>query len=80
MRRGCLSQGHAVCSQCGRMVPAPQRYLVVDEDEQGKEVQEGGESVVYCIECALGKGYARHRQVKGEMIVTFLPDSDEPVG
>ena len=79
MRRGCLSQGQVICTRCGRTVPSPQRYLVIDEDEKGQETQEGGESMVYCIECAFAKGFARHRQIKGEMIVTFLPDSDEPV-
>jgi ribosomal protein S26 len=78
MRRGCLSQGQVKCAKCGQLVPFPQRYLVIDEDEQGQEVEQGGKSVSYCVECAFTKGYARHRQIKGEMIVTFLPDSDTP--
>ena len=79
MRRGCLSQGQVKCANCGQLVLFPQRYLVIDEDEQGQEVEQGGKSVSYCVECAFTKGYARHRQIKGEMVVTFLPDSDTPV-
>lgn len=74
MRRGCISVGQIKCDICGRAIPYPDRYLVVDEDEKGKEVVSGGKSVKYCVDDALKKGYAHHREVKGEMILTFLPE------
>jgi hypothetical protein len=78
MRRGCLSQGLATCDKCDKPIPYPKRYLVVDEDGKGKEVEQGGKSVRYCIDCALIKGYAHSRETKGQIIITFLPDSDTP--
>jgi hypothetical protein len=76
MRRGCISVGQVKCDICGNVVPYPERYLVVDEDEAGKEVERGGKSVRYCIDDALKKGYAHRREVKGEMILTFLPEAE----
>jgi len=73
MRRGCVSVGQVKCDICGQTVPYPERYLVVDEDENGQEVTRGGKSVKYCVADALKKGYAHHREVKGETILTFLP-------
>jgi hypothetical protein len=32
----------------------------------------------YCVDCALVKGYAHSRETKGQIIITFLPDSDTP--
>ncbi len=76
MRRGCISVGQVKCDICNRAIPYPERYLVIDEDEKGKEVTSGGKSVRYCVEDALKKGYARHREVKGDMVLTFLPESE----
>ena len=76
MRRGCISVGQVKCGVCGRSIPYPERYLVVDEDEKGKEVEHGGKSVRYCVEDALKKGYAHRREVKGEMVLTFLPETE----
>ena len=76
MRRGCISVGQVKCDICGRLIPYPERYLMVDENEKGKEVERGGKSVRYCIEDALKKGYAHRREVKGEMVLTFLPETE----
>ena len=74
MRRGCISMGNVRCDQCGRDIPYPQRYLVLDE-ENGIEV-ENGHPVRYCVECALQKGYAHYKKEKGEEILTFLPEPE----
>jgi hypothetical protein len=76
MRRGCLSLGEVKCESCGCTVPYPERYLVVDEDDKGNEVEKGGKSVRYCVKDALKKGYARWEVVKGEKVLTFLPQSE----
>ena len=76
MRRGCISVGQVKCDICGQTIPYPKRYLMVDEDENGTEVTSGGKSVRYCVDDAMKKGYAHHREVKGEMVLTFLPKSD----
>ena len=76
MRRGCISVGQVKCNICGRAIPYPERYLMIDEDETGKEVEKGGKSVRYCIEDALKKGYAHRREIKGEKILTFLPETE----
>jgi len=78
MRRGCISVGQVKCDICGQTIPYPERYLVIDEDEQGQEVSSGGKSVRYCVEDALKKGYAHHREVKGGMMLTFLPEIEVP--
>jgi ribosomal protein S26 len=78
MRRGCLSQGQVKCDKCNQLIPYPKRYVVVDEDEKGNEVENGGKTVRYCIDCALAKGYAHNRELKGDMLISFLPDSDVP--
>lgn len=78
MRRGCISVGQAKCDICGQTIPYPERYLMTDEDENGQEVTSGGKSVRYCVKDALKKGYAHHREVKGEMVLTFLPEIEVP--
>jgi len=77
MRRGCLSVGSVYCDICNCHIAAPERYVVVDEDESGAEVITGGKSVRYCVDCALKKGYAHYKEIKGEMTLTFLKESDE---
>ena len=78
MRRGCLSVGTVSCDVCKRQIPYPERYVMVDEDAKGKEVEKGGKSVRYCIEYAKKKGYAHTKEVKGEMMLTFLRESEAP--
>ena len=74
MRRGCMSLGEVRCDVCQRTIPYPERYLVVDEKD-GVEVEKG-ETVHYCINCALEKGYAYYKEQKGERILTFFPEPD----
>lgn len=74
MRRGCISLGEVQCHVCQRIIPYPERYLAIDE-EDGVEVEKG-ETVRYCTECAIKKGYARYKEMKGEMVLTFFPEPD----
>lgn len=74
MRRGCISLGNVKCDVCRQLVPPPERYLVVDE-ENGVEVEKG-KSIRYCVDCALEKGYAQYREEKGHKILTFLPEPE----
>lgn len=76
MRRGCLSVGTVSCDICKRKIPYPERYVMVDEDAKGAEVEKGGKSVRYCIEDAQKKGYAHYKEIKGEMMLTFLRESE----
>jgi len=72
MRRGCISLGEVRCGGCQRIIPYPERYLVIEEKD-GVEV-EGGETFRYCVDCCLEKGYARYKTEKGERIFTFFPE------
>ena len=74
MRRGCISLGEVKCDVCQRIIPYPVRYLAVDEDK-GVE-GEKGKTTHYCTQCALEKGYAHYKELKGEMILTFFPESE----
>jgi len=72
MRRGCISLGEVNCDQCHRVIPYPERYLAIDE-EDGVEADKG-ETAHYCVDCCLKKGYAHHKMEKGEEILTFFPE------
>ena len=74
MRRGCISLGEVKCDICQRTIPYPERYLAVDE-EYGVEADEGA-TVHYCVKCALEKGYAHYKEMKGEMVLTFFQESE----
>ena len=74
MRRGCISLGDVSCDICSQPIAYPERYLVVDE-ENDAEVEKGS-PVRYCVECALKKGYAHHKEEKGSRILTFFTESD----
>ena len=74
MRRGCISLGAARCGICHRLIPYPERYLAIDE-EDGVEVAEG-KTVCYCVQCALEKGYAHYKEEKDEKILTFFSEPD----
>jgi len=76
MRRGCLSVGTVSCNVCKRKITYPERYVMVDEDAKGVEVEKGGKSVRYCLDCAQKKGYAHYKEIKGEMMLTFLRESE----
>ena len=74
MRQGCISLGEIQCDECHRVIPHSERYLAIGE-EDGVEVEEGGETAHYCVECALQKGYAYYKEEKGERTLTFFPQS-----
>ena len=74
MRRGCISLGELECDVCHRLIPYPERYLAINE-EDGVEVEKG-KAVRYCIKCALEKDYAHYKDDKGERILTFFPEPD----
>ncbi len=78
MRRGCISLGEVKCDICQRKIPYPERYLTIVE-KNGVEVEKG-DTVRYCIQCALKKGYARYKEMKGEMVLTFFPEPDVSQG
>lgn len=75
MRRGCISLGDIECDSCHRQIPHGERYVATEEDS-GKEAEKG-ETVQYCVDCALKKGYAHYRQEKDEKILTIFPQSDD---
>jgi hypothetical protein len=66
MRRGCTSLGDVQCDECHRIIPYPERYLVIDEAE--------GTVLRLCVGCCLSKGYARYTEEKGQQVLTFFPE------
>jgi len=64
MRRGCISLGEIRCDECHRIIPYPERYLIVDETEDTL--------LRLCVDCCLKKGYADYKQEKREQVVTFF--------
>ncbi len=74
MRRGCISLGDVKCDVCRQPIPYSERYLVIDE-KNGVEVEKDS-PVRYCVECALKKGYAHHKEEKGTRILTFFTEPE----
>jgi hypothetical protein len=72
MRRGCISTGLVRCDECKKMIPYPERYLAIDE-ENGVEVEEGT-TKRYCVECCLKRGYAHYKMEKGEKVLSFFKE------
>ncbi len=70
MRRGCISLGEVKCDMCQRLIPAYDRYLSVEE-ENDNEVNKG-KLKNYCVDCARQKGFATVKEEKGEKTLTFL--------
>jgi hypothetical protein len=66
VRRGCVSLGDVQCRECHRLIPYPERYLLIDEA--------GGTILYLCVDCCLSKGYARYTQEKGQQVLTFFPE------
>lgn len=64
MRRGCVSLGVVQCDDCHRIIPYPERYLIIEEAE--------GAALRLCSDCCLKKGYADYKQEKGEQVITFF--------
>jgi hypothetical protein len=71
MRRGCIALGDSQCQGCQRKISDSERYLAITE-EDGVEIEEGGELTYYCVDCALDKGYASYKEEKDETILTFF--------
>ena len=68
MRRGGISLGDVQCSGCQRLIPYPERYLLIEGEE--------GKVSCLCVDCCLGKGYARYTEDKGERVLTFFPEKE----
>lgn len=66
MRRGCISLGQVKCSDCHRVIPYPERYLAIEEEE--------GTTLHLCSDCSLKKGYAHYKVDRGETVLTFLEE------
>ena len=71
MRRGCISLGGIRCNKCERIIPHSERYLAIDEDEKGNEVEKG-QTVHYCVQCSIDKGYAHYKEEKDGRVLTFF--------
>ena len=72
MRLGCIAIGEIRCDGCGQIIKHPERYLAI-YDEEGVE-SEQGQTLRYCVDCCLSRGYAHYRMEKGEQILTFFPE------
>jgi RNase P subunit RPR2 len=68
VRRGGISLGDIHCDNCHRLIPYPERYLLIEEDE--------GKVSCLCTDCSLKKGYARYIEDKGQRVLTFFPEKD----
>jgi hypothetical protein len=66
VRRGCISLGDIQCDECHRIIPYPERYLIIDEAE--------GTTLHLCINCSLDKGYARYIEEKSQKILTIFTE------
>ena len=72
MRRGCISLGEVVCDGCKRVIPYPERYLVLEETDGAED--ENGELRRYCAACSLAKKYAHYKVEKGEQVLSFFAE------
>jgi RNase P subunit RPR2 len=61
-----MSLGDVQCDECQRLIPYPERYLMID--------QEGGKVVRLCVNCCLEKGYAHYTEDKGQQTLTFFTE------
>jgi len=66
MRCGCISLGDVQCDECHRIIPYPERYLLIDEVE--------GVILHLCVDCCLNKGYAHYTEEKGQRVLTIFPE------
>jgi len=66
MRCGCISLGDVQCDECHRIIPYPERYLLIGEAE--------GVTLRLCVDCCLNKGYARYTEEKGQQVLTLFPE------
>jgi hypothetical protein len=65
MNRGCISLGDVQCDECKRLIPYPERYLIIDE---------AGSIRHLCINCCMEKGYAHYTEEKGQRVLTIFPE------
>jgi hypothetical protein len=65
MRCSCISLGDVWCDECHRLIPYPERYLVMHETEGASRL---------CMNCSLEKGYARYFEEKGQRVLTIFPE------
>jgi hypothetical protein len=66
MRCGCISLGDVQCDECHRLIPYPERYLIIDE---------AGSTRHLCINCCTKKGYAHYTEEKGQRVLTIFPEN-----
>jgi ribosomal protein S26 len=71
MRRGAISLGDIQCDKCRNLVGHGERYLAIEED--GGAEADRGQTVHYCVPCAVKKGYASYRADKEGKILTVFP-------
>ena len=64
MRRGCMSLGETQCDECHRIIPYPDRYLIIEEA--------GNNELRLCTDCCIKKGYVNCKQEKGIQVTTFF--------
>ena len=74
MRRGCISLGEIECDECHRIVPYSERYLAIDAEDSVEAEKE--KTAHYCVEYAVQKGYAYHKEEKNEKILTIFTKPD----
>ncbi|MFC1940895.1 hypothetical protein ACFLWL_00560 [Chloroflexota bacterium] len=73
MRQGCISLGETQCDECHRVIQYAERYLAIEGEGTDEET---GETLHYCVECALKKGYAYYKEEKDERTLTFFPQTE----
>jgi hypothetical protein len=66
MRRGCIAVGELRCDGCQRFLEHGERYVVIVDDEEGKEER-------FCTSCSLSRGYASYKIEKEGEVITFFP-------
>ena len=66
MRRGCIAVGEVRCDGCQRLLEHGERYVVIDDEEEGKEQR-------FCISCSLSCGYASYKTEKEGEVISFFP-------
>ena len=67
MHRGSVSLGDVQCHNCHRIIPYPERYLLLEDKDDVTER--------YCITCCLEKGYVHTKVEKKEKVFTFFPEA-----
>ena len=66
MRRGCISLGTIKCDNCERLIPYPNRYMLMEN--------KNGDSVHLCATCCLDQGLGKYAPKKDSSEVEFIID------